>query len=107
MKKKEIGEEICYLNPGYLKRTVHRFGYQFSARRYAGYFLGLYGCVAVLAFAFRLKLPSIIIIAAASACFVPGIFAMTYRNLYEARLLRMLPPILNRCCILLKEGPRY
>ena len=48
MKKKEIGEEICYLNPGYLKRTVHRFGYQFSARRYAGYFLGLYGCVAVL-----------------------------------------------------------
>ncbi|CUO32667.1 Uncharacterised protein [[Eubacterium] contortum] len=86
MKKKERGEGICYLNPGYLKRTVRRFGYQFSARRYVGYFLGLYGCVAVLAFAFRLKLPSFIIIAAASACFVPGIFAMTYRNLYEARL---------------------
>lgn len=86
MKKNKNREEIKYLKPGYLKRAVRRFGYQFSARKYAGYFLGLYGGVALLSFAFRLKLPGILIIAAAATCFVPGIFAMTYRNLYEARL---------------------
>lgn len=85
MKKREKRKGLRYLNPGHLRREVHRFGYQFSLRRYLGYFIGLYGSVACISYIFRLKLPSILVICGVTACFVPGMFAQAYRNLYEAK----------------------
>lgn len=83
--KKKKSEGIRYLSPGYLSRAVRRFGYQFSVRKYLGYLFGLYGCIAFLVFAYRLKLIYIVAIAVLATCFVPGVFVMTYRNLYEAK----------------------
>lgn len=85
MKQKRSGRGFDYLNLGYLKGAVSRFGYHFSLKKYLGYFLGLYGCIAVLAFAFRLKPASILIVVVAGTGFVPGTFAMVYKNLYEAK----------------------
>lgn len=76
---------VSYLNPRYLGRAVRRFGYQFSPWKYAGCFVGLGVAVTVVSFSFRLKFPCVLVIACAAACFVPGLFAMTYRNLYEAK----------------------
>ena len=85
MKKNRKKRHVKYWNPGYARQEVHRLGYHFSLRKYVEYFLGLSGCIAVLAWLFRLKLPYILIISAAAICFIPGIFIMTYRNAYEQR----------------------
>lgn len=85
MKQKRSGKGFGYFNPGYLKRAVGRFGYHFSLKKYFSYFLGLYGCIAVLAFAFRLKPASIVAVVIAGTGFVPGTFVMVYKNLYEAK----------------------
>lgn len=85
MKKRKKRKGLSYLNPRNLRREVHRFGYHFSLRRYMGYFIGLYGCVACISYIFSLRLPSILVISGVTACFVPGMFAQVYRNLYEAK----------------------
>lgn len=85
MKRTKERGRLRYLRPGYLRKEIQRFGYHFSPYRYAGYFLGLYGCVACLSYAFKLKLPFIVVICGITACFVPGMFAMVYRSQYEAK----------------------
>ena len=85
MKKSRKKGRVKYWNPGYARQEVHRLGYRFSVRRYAEYLLGLFGCIAAFAWIFRLKVPCILIISAASVCFIPGIFIMTYRNAYEQK----------------------
>lgn len=83
MKQKKSNEGLKYLHPGYLRKAVARFGYQFSIKKYIVYFLGLYGCVAALSFAFKLRPAGILTVALAVTGFVPSMFAMVYKNLYE------------------------
>ncbi|MGC4020418.1 MAG: hypothetical protein QM793_15150 [Muricomes sp.] len=85
MKKKRKRQSLCYLNPAYVSREVRRFGYSFSVRKYIGYFAGLYGCVACLALVFKLKLPFIVAACGITACFLPGLFVMVHRSLYEEK----------------------
>lgn len=74
-----------YLDPRYVKRELHKLGYQFSLKKYLGCFLGISGGIAALAYVFRLKMPCIIAVCLVTACFVPGIFIMEYRNMYEQK----------------------
>lgn len=83
--KRNRKEGLRYLNPGHLRRAVRRLGYQFSLWRYMGCFIGLGSAVGALALTFRLRFPYILIIGSVTACFVPGMFVMTYQNLYETK----------------------
>lgn len=85
MKKHKTNEGIRYLNPKYLSSEIGRLGYVFSVRKYISYFLGLYGCIAVISYIFKLKWQCILIISMVAACFIPGIFMMLYRNMYEEK----------------------
>lgn len=76
---------IRYLDPRCVKQEIHKLGYHFSFKKYVGYFLGISGGIAALAYIFRLKTPCIIIVCLVTACFVPGIFLMEYRNMYEQK----------------------
>lgn len=74
-----------FLRPGHLKGEIRRFGYQFSPRAYAACFIGLYACIAGFSYIFRLNTVCVLVICVVSGCFVPGMFIMIYRNLYEQK----------------------
>lgn len=85
MKVKEKRKMLDCWKPGYTKQQITGMGYTFSRPKYLVYFVGLYGCIAMLAYAFRLRAISFLVIAAMATALVPGICILIYRTTYEEK----------------------
>lgn len=76
---------VKYLNPKNLKTEIHRYGYHFSLGGYLKFLVLSYGGMIALSFWLGLKIAYIAVIAVAMTMLMPGIFLMTYGNMYEER----------------------
>ena len=72
-----------YWNPKLLNLEIQRCGYTFSASSYVKYLLAVYLGIAGFAYLFQLQVFFSVIVMAAASIFVPTVFLMNYKNLYE------------------------
>lgn len=68
-----------------IRSEVQRCGYSFSLSGYVKYLAAVFLGIIAFAYIFRLKLFFMLVVMAAALCFMPGVFLMTYRNLYEEK----------------------
>ncbi len=76
---------LRYWNPKRLNTEIEKYGYTFSISVYLKYLLGIYLGIAAFTWVFRLKVPFMLLVMGIVSVFVPGVFLMTYRNLYEEK----------------------
>ena len=74
-----------YWNPKLLNLEIQRCGYTFSASSYVKYLLAVYLGIAGFAYHFQLQVFFSVIVMAAASIFVPTVFLMNYKNLYEEK----------------------
>lgn len=74
-----------YWNPKLLNLEIQRCGYTFSASSYVKYLLAVYLGIAGFAYLFQLQVFFSVIVMAAASIFVPTVFLMNYKNLYEEK----------------------
>ena len=74
-----------YWNPKLLNLEIQRCGYTFSASSYVKYLLAVYLGIAGFAYLFQLQIFFSVIVMAAASIFVPTVFLMNYKNLYEEK----------------------
>lgn len=68
-----------------LNLEIQRCGYTFSASSYVKYLLAVYLGIAGFAYLFQLQVFFSVIVMAAASIFVPTVFLMNYKNLYEEK----------------------
>ena len=76
---------LVYLNPKNLATEIHRCGFHFSLGDYIKYLLLVYASFGALAYFYKLKLVPILIILGVATLFLPSVFLITYRSLYERK----------------------
>ncbi len=96
-----------YWNPKLLNLEIQRCGYTFSASSYVKYLLAVYLGIAGFAYLFQLQVFFSVIVMAAASIFVPTVFLMNYKNLYEEKKFEDLTAIWNSFYIRLNAGQRF
>lgn len=76
---------IQYLNPKNLSTEIDRCGYRFSISAYVKYILAIYAGTAGFAYFFRLKPGYMLAVMLAVTLFLPDIFLITYKEMYEEK----------------------
>ena len=84
-KKKTKRHIVRYWNPKLLNLEIQRCGYTFSASAYLKYLAAVYLGIAGFSYLFQLQILFMGIVMVAASIFVPAIFLMNYRNLYEEK----------------------
>ena len=84
-KKKQKKGALQYWNPKLLNLEIQRCGYTFRASSYIKYLLAVYLGIAGFAYLFQLQLFFAGIVMIAASVFLPAVFLMNYKNLYEEK----------------------
>lgn len=84
-KKKRKKGVLQYWNPKLLNLEIQRCGYTFRASSYIKYLLAVYLGIAGFAYLFQLQLFFAGIVMIAASVFLPAVFLMNYKNLYEEK----------------------
>lgn len=84
-KVKQRPEFLKYLNPRNVNTEVDRYGYSFTFSGYLRYLLCVYGGIIGGAWLFGLSWQYVVVVAVVSALFLPGVFLLTYKNMYEEK----------------------
>ena len=84
-KKKTKRHVVRYWNPKLLNLEIQRCGYTFSSSAYLKYLAAVYLGIAGFSYLFQLQVLFMGIVMVAASVFVPAIFLMNYRNLYEEK----------------------
>lgn len=85
MGKKRRLNFLRYLNPKNIATEVHRYGYDFSMKKYIRNISLVFAAIAILAYFYKLNNLCIFLILALTALFLPSLLFTTYKNMYEQK----------------------
>lgn len=95
-----------YLNPKNLNKEVDRYGYRFTLSGYIKYLICVFGGIVGISFVLRLEWQYIISVAVISALFLPSVFLMTFRNMYEEKKFEDITAYMEQLLYSFKRQPK-
>lgn len=76
---------LDYINPKNIEMEIHRYGYNFSMKKYLRNILLSITAIIALAYFYQLKYPAIIFLIVLTLLFLPNLLLSVYRNMYEQK----------------------
>ena len=103
---KKLKEIFSYFNPKLFKQEVHRYNADINAGQFLKFLLFSYVGLIVFMIIFKLKLPYMIAILVLATLFLPSVFIMNLKNLYEIRKFESVNSYLEQLLYSFRRQPK-
>ena len=97
---------LFFLNPKNLRYELKRCGFEITTTDYEKFLMICFAALVGFAFVFKLKIQYIAILAIAVAVFIPSIFFLQYKNLYEAAKFEEVTVYMEQILYSLKKNQK-
>ena len=97
---------LFFLNPKNLRYELKRCGFEITTTDYVKFLMICFAALVGFAFVFKLKIQYIAILAIAVAVFIPSIFFLQYKNLYEAAKFEEVTVYMEQMLYSFKKHPK-
>lgn len=97
---------LFFLNPKNLRYELKRCGFEITTTDYVKFLMICFAALVGFAFLFKLKIQYIAILAIAVAVFIPSIFFLQYKNLYEAAKFEEVTVYMEQMLYSFKKHPK-
>lgn len=103
---KKLKEVFSYFNPKLFKQEVHRYNADINAGQFLKFLLFSYVGLIVFMIIFKLKLPYMITVLVLATLFMPGVFIMNLKNIYEIRKFESVNSYLEQLLYSFRRQPK-
>lgn len=103
---KKVKKLLSYFNPRLFKQEMHRYNADISTGQFLKFLLACYVGLIVFMIVFKLKLPYMFTVLVVATLFMPSIFIMNLKNMYEIRKFESVNSYLEQLLYSFRRQPK-